>query len=63
MQQTRPTDHETLDDALVQCLRIFAQHGRKVRAERQSVGVLQKNVDEKNTPKTEVTINPSHKSL
>ena len=45
MQQTRPTDHETLDDALIQCLRIFARHGRKVRVERQSDGVLQKNMD------------------
>ena len=49
MQQDRTTDNPALDDALVQCLRIFARHGRKVRADRQSVGRQQKNAEKENT--------------
>ena len=63
MQQTRTTDNPALNNALIQCLRIFARHGRKVREERQSIGTLQKNVDEKNTPENELKINASCKSL
>ena len=62
MQQTRITDHRTFDDALIQCLRIFARHGRKVRAEMQSISVLQKNVDEKSSSEKELNINASCKS-
>ena len=61
-QQTQIINNSDFDDALIQCLRIFARHGRKVRAERQSVGVLQKNIDEKSFPEKELKINPSHKS-
>jgi hypothetical protein len=63
MQQTRTTDHETLDDALIQCLRIFARHGRKVRTERQSVWVLQMSGGEKNTEKKELKLSSNSKSL
>jgi|SaaInlV_200m_DNA_3_1039701.scaffolds.fasta_scaffold139636_1 hypothetical protein len=59
MQQTRITDHRTLDDALIQCLRIFARHGCKVREERQSVGELQKGVEETYTPEKELKITTS----
>ncbi|MBT7990513.1 MAG: hypothetical protein HN769_11645 [Anaerolineae bacterium] len=62
MQQTRTTDNPDLDNALIQCLRIFARHGCKIREEKQSVGALQKSVEGKNTPKKETKINASYKS-
>ncbi|MBL6961161.1 MAG: hypothetical protein ISR59_08620 [Anaerolineales bacterium] len=55
MQQDRTTDNPALDDALVQCLRIFARHGRKVRADRQAVGRQQKNAEKENTLEAKTT--------
>lgn len=43
-------DRATLDDAIVQCLRIFARHGRLIRQEQKA----QINVRDKNKEKGNV---------
>jgi hypothetical protein len=62
MQQTKTTENSALDDALIQCLRIFARHGRKVRAERLSGGVSQKFFEKESPSEKDLKTNTNNKS-